>query len=111
MLGATLNVGARYTLPVYRKLNFGLLGTARIQGKYSWTDWRVSTNIAPLKWLDGGINMSAGTFGVGFGWVVNFHPNGFNFFVGMDHTIGKTTKEFVPLSSNGSLNLGMNVLF
>lgn len=111
MLGATLNVGARYTLPVYRKLNFGLLGTARIQGKYSWTDWRVSANIAPLKWLDGGINMSTGTFGVGFGWVVNFHPNGFNFFVGMDHTIGKTTKEFVPLSSNGSLNLGMNVLF
>ena len=111
MLGATLNVGARYTLPVYRKLNFGLLGTARIQGKYSWTDWRVSANVAPLKWLDGGVNMSSGTFGVGFGWIVNFHPKGFNFFVGMDHTMGKVTKQFVPLSSNASLNLGMNVLF
>ena len=55
--------------------------------------------------------MSAGTFGVGFGWLVNIHPGCFNFFVGMDHTLGKTTKEFVPLSSNASVNLGLNFLF
>lgn len=111
MLGATLNIGAKYTLPVYRKLNFGILNTTRIQGAFSWTDFRFSANIAPVKWVDGGINLGAGTFGAGFGWIINFHPAGFNFFVGMDHTLGKTTKEFVPLSSNASLNLGMNILF
>ncbi len=29
----------------------------------------------------------------------------------MDHILGKTSKEFIPLSSNASLNLGMNVTF
>ena len=111
MLGATLNIGAKYTLPTYRKLNFGVLNTTRIQGAFSWTDFRFSANIAPVKWLDGGINMAAGSFGVGFGWIVNFHPSGFNFFVGMDHTMGKATKQMVPLSSNASVNLGMNILF
>lgn len=111
MLGATLNVGAKYTLPVYRNLNFGVLNTTRIQGAFSWTDFRFSANIAPVKWLDGGINMAAGTYGVGFGWILNIHPSGFNLFVGMDHTIAKTTKQFVPLSSNVSFNLGMNILF
>ncbi len=111
MLGATLNIGAKYTLPVYRKVNFGVLNSTRIQGAFSWTDFRFSANIAPVKWVDGGINMSAGTFGVGFGWLVNFHPNGFNFFIGMDRTLGKTTKEMIPLSSNASVNLGMNILF
>ncbi len=111
MLGATLNIGAKYTLPVYRKVNFGVLNSTRIQGAFSWTDFRFSANIAPVKWVDGGINMSAGTFGVGFGWLVNFHPNGFNFFIGMDRTLGKTTKEMIPLSSNASVNVGMNILF
>ncbi len=111
MLGATLNIGAKYTLPVYRKVNFGVLNSTRIQGAFSWTDFRFSANVAPVKWVDGGINMSAGTFGVGFGWLVNFHPNGFNFFIGMDRTLGKTTKEMIPLSSNASVNLGMNILF
>lgn len=41
----------------------------------------------------------------------NAHPKGFNFFIGMDHILGKTSKEFIPLSSNASLNLGMNVTF
>ncbi len=111
MLGATLNIGSKYTLPVYRKVNFGVLNSTRIQGAFSWTDFRFSANVAPVKWVDGGINMSAGTFGVGFGWLVNFHPNGFNFFIGMDRTLGKTTKEMIPLSSNASVNLGMNILF
>lgn len=111
MLGATLNIGAKYTLPVYRKLNFGVLNTTRIQGSFSWTDFRFSANIAPVKWLDGGINMSAGSYGVGFGWIINAHVTGYNFFLGMDRTLGKTTKQFVPLSSNASVNFGMNILF
>ena len=110
-LGATLNIGAKYTLPVYRNLSFGLLNSTRIQSAFSWTDFRLSANIAPVKWLDGGINMTAGTFGVGFGWLLNIHPTGFNFFIGMDRVMGKTTKQFVPLNSNASLNLGINFLF
>lgn len=55
--------------------------------------------------------MAFGTFGTSFGWLLNFHTKGFNLFLGMDHTMGKVTKEFVPLSSNASLNFGMNFPF
>lgn len=111
MLGATMNLGVQYTLPVYRPLTFGLLNTTRIQGAFSWTDFRLSANVAPAKCIDGGINMSLGTFGVGFGWIVNFHTTGFNMFLGMDRTLGKTAKQGVPLSSNASVNLGINFPF
>ncbi len=110
-LGATLNAGIEFTLPSYNALSFGLLNTTRIQNKYSWTDFRLSANISPVKCLNGGINMSMGTFGVGFGWIVNLHTTGFNMFVGMDKTFGKLAKQGIPLSSNGSVNLGINFPF
>lgn len=110
-LGATINAGAEYTLPVYRKLTFGVLNTTRIQGDYSWTEFRFSANIAPVKCLSGSVNMGAGTYGMSFGWLANLHVTGFNLFVGMDHTLGTLAKQGIPLSSNGSFNLGMNFLF
>jgi len=110
-IGATINFGCEYTLPAYRQLKFGFLSSTRINGKYSWTDARLSANVAPLSWLDGGMSFSVNSFTASMGWVVNVHPKGFNFFIGMDHILGKTSKEFIPLSSNASLNLGMNVTF
>lgn len=77
----------------------------------SWTDFRVSANVAPVKCFDASVNMAFGTFGVGFGWLLNFHTKGFNMFLGMDHTLGSVTKEFIPLSSNGSVNMGINIPF
>ncbi len=111
MLAATLNFGAQYTLPVYRKLNFGLVNTTRIQGDYTWTDFRLSANVAPVKMFSASANFALGTYGAGFGWMLNYHYTGFGLFMGMDHTLGKLTKDGVPMSSNASFNLGMNVLF
>lgn len=108
-IGTTLNLGAEYILPVYRKLSFGLLSSTRLQGDYSWTEARLSANWTPLRWLDGGMSMGVGSFGASAGWLVNIHPKGFNFFVGMDHILGKQSKEGIPLSSNASVNLGMNI--
>lgn len=110
-LAATLNIGAEYTFPLYRKLSFGLLNTTRINGAYSWTDFRLSANIAPVKCFDASVNLAAGTFGVGFGWLGNIHFPGFNLFLGMDHTLGKVAKQFAPLSSNASVNFGLNFPF
>ncbi|MBO5187274.1 MAG: hypothetical protein J6B91_09575 [Prevotella sp.] len=108
-IGATLNFGAEYTLPVYRKVKFGALSTTRIRGAYSWTEGRLSANYAPLKWLDGGVNFAVNSFAASMGWVLNIHPKGYNFFIGMDHILGKTSKEFIPLSSNANVALGMNI--
>lgn len=110
-LAATLNFGAEYTFPLYRPLKFGLLNTTRIAGQFTWTDFRLSANVAPCKIFSAGVNMSAGTYGVGFGWLLNLHPKGFNLFLGMDRTLGKTAKQGLPLSSNASVNLGINFPF
>lgn len=108
-IGATINVGAEYTLPVYRKVSFGALCTSRINGAYSWTEGRLSANYAPLNWLDGGVSFAVNSFTTSMGWVLNLHPKGYNLFIGMDHILGKTSKEMIPLSSNASLTLGMSV--
>lgn len=110
-LAATMNIGGEYVFPYYRKLTFGLMNTTRINGKYSWTNFRLSANVAPLKWLSGGINFGLGTFGPSFGWILNIHPKGFNLFLGMDHTLGKLAKQGVPLSSNAELSMGINFPF
>lgn len=110
-IGVTMNAGVLYTLPYYRALKFGLLNTTRFQGDFTWTDFRLSANVMPCKVFDAGINLSAGTFGLGFGWMANLHCTGFNLFVGMDHTLGKLAKQGIPLNSNADLTLGINFLF
>ena len=110
-LGATLNIGAEYTLPVYRNLKFGLLNTTRIQGDYSWTEFRLSANINPVKPFSAGANVAVGTYGWAFGWLMNVNTKGFNMFLGMDHTMGKLAKQGIPLSSNASVNMGVNIPF
>lgn len=108
-LAATLRFGLEYPLPVYDRLTFGSLLTHRFDGKYSWTEERISANIRPLNWVDGGINVAFTSFCTTMGWVLNFHPRGMNIFMGMDHMIGKTTTSMIPLDSNFSFNFGLNV--
>ncbi|MCM1336991.1 MAG: DUF5723 family protein [Candidatus Amulumruptor caecigallinarius] len=110
-LNATINLAAQYTLPYYRKLTFGLLNSTRIAGKFTTTDFRLSANVAPVKVFSAGANFAVGTYGCSFGWMLNAHPKYFNFFIAMDHTLGKLAKQGLPLSSNGSINMGINFPF
>lgn len=107
-LGATMNVSAEYTLPVYRKLTFGLLNTTHMAHRFAWTEFRLSANCTPVKWLGLGINYGVGTFGSSFGWILNIAPKGFNLYVGMERTLGKLAKQYVPLNSNAQLSFGIN---
>lgn len=106
-LGATLNLGAEYTLPSYTPLSFGLLSTTRINGQYSWNEERLSVNWKS-KVFAATANVALGTYGASFGWLLNLHTTGFGLFVGMDHSLGKLTKEGIPLSGNGHFNMGIN---
>ncbi|MBQ0023125.1 MAG: hypothetical protein KBT29_07795 [Prevotellaceae bacterium] len=110
-LAATMNLGVQYTPDFYDKLSFGLLNSTRMAGKYSWTEFRVSANVAPSKIFTASANVAAGTYGASFGWLLDFHPKGFNLFLGMDHTLGKLAKQGIPLSGNGGVSLGMNFPF
>lgn len=107
-IGATLNLACEYTLPTYRQLRFGALSSTRLQGKHTWTEARVSANYEPLSWLDGNVSLATNSFTTSLGWMFNIHPKTVNFFIGMDHLLGKFSKEMIPLSSNASLSLGLN---
>lgn len=110
-IGATLNAGVEYALPMYSQVKFGLLSSTRFQGDYTWNEERISANYSPLSWLEGNINFGIGTYGADFGWQLNIHPKGFNFFIGMDHLLGKVSKQFIPLNSRAQFSMGMNVTF
>ena len=90
-------------------MKFGILSSTRLQGKYSWTEGRVSANYSPLKWLNGGVNFAVSSFANSMGWVLNIHPKGLNLFVGMDRLLGKVSKQGIPLNSNTSVSVGMNI--
>lgn len=110
-LATTLNFGVDYTLPYYRKLHFSLLNSTRIYGPFTSTHFRLGANVAPAKIFSANVNLGVGTYGADFGWLLNLHVTGFNMFLGMDHTLGKLAKQGVPLSSNASLNFGIDFPF
>ena len=110
-LGATLNIGVQYKLPMYDKLEFGFLSTTRIQGAYSWNEERLSANIHPLKWLEGGINFGFGSLGTSFGWVINIHTKGFSIFAGMDRLMSKFSKQGIPTGSSTNASIGISFPF
>jgi len=107
-LGATLNVAVEYALPSYKHLKFGFLSTTRMQGKYSWNEERFAVTVSPAKMFEVAGNFGVGTLGANLGWIINFHPRGFNLFVGSDHCIGKFSKQGVPLKSNYDICMGIN---
>lgn len=108
-IGATLNAGAEYVIPTYRALKLGVLGTVRINGPHSWSEARLSANIKPVDWFEGGVNVAVNSFTANFGWAAVFKSRKCNFFIGMDRIVGKMSKELIPLNSNGSLSLGLNI--
>lgn len=107
-LAATMNASVEYTLPMYKQVSFGLLNTTRMARKFAWTDFRFSANYLPVKWLGLNVNYGVGTFGSHFGWMLNIAPKGFNLYVGMDHTLGTLSKQYVPKNLNGQLSFGIN---
>jgi hypothetical protein len=118
MLNATFRLGAEYQLPFYKKLTAGALITryqpmgGHTDGINAWTEGRLFLTVKPTKWFDATVNGAASTFGTSFGWMLNFHPRGFNFFIGTDHQIFKVTPQYVPVGkASATLNIGFNVTF
>lgn len=109
VLAASLNLGAEYELPVYRKLSFGLLSSTHFHHPYTWTEARASVNVSPLNWLEATLSGAWSTFGPGFGFLINFHPKGFNFFLGSDFMITEVTPQYIPVHKmNANVCLGVN---
>ena len=110
-LAATLHLGAQYTLPAYDRLSFGFLSTTRMQGKHSWTEARVSANVAPLSWFEASVNYALSNFGSDAGIMLNFHPRGFNFFIGADVPMCKYEPAYYAPISRAAVNINMGINF
>ncbi|MCM1066919.1 MAG: DUF5723 family protein [Muribaculaceae bacterium] len=111
-LNATIHLGAEYKMPFYKRLTAGFLFSQYIAGCQSWTEGRFYATVKPTGWFDATVNYGASTYGSSFGWMLNFHPKGFNFFIGSDHQFFNLTPQFVPVGhATASLNVGFNVTF
>lgn len=110
MLAATLNLGAEYTLPVYRPLRFGFLYSSRIQGIYSYHQGMLSAVVRPVKCFEATVNTAVTSTGCTFGAAASVILGKFNLYVGSDRFFGKVSKEFIPLNSfNANAVFGMSI--
>lgn len=114
MLAATIHAGIEARMPFYERLTFGLLATQRIDGPFSWTEGRLSTNLAPVNWLSLAASYAISDFGNSFGGVLNLHLRGFNLYFGMDSFLPlmKVTPQSVPVNNlNTNLTMGLTFTF
>jgi hypothetical protein len=112
MLATTLNVGVEYIYPDYRQLSFGALSSTRFNGRYTWSEARLSANIEPLSWFNTALTCGFSNYGSSLGWAFNFHPTGFNLYAGFDYMISKWSPQFIPVSRPNLLaNMGFGFTF
>ena len=110
-IGTTINLGASYNLPTYKKLSIGLLNTSHLQKNFNWNDLRASLNWAPYDFLSASLSGAYGSFGSSVGWMLNFHPKWFNLYLAVDQITGKLSKQYIPLSGVGTFHVGLNIPF
>ena len=113
-LKATMFLGAEYNMPFYQPLSVAMLFGKKFS-RYTyggWNEFRGYVNVAPLKWFEASFNGGFTTYGASWGWMLNFHPAGFNFFVGSDYMLTKITPQFIPVNNlNYHINFGANITF
>lgn len=108
-LSPVMYLGAEYEMPFYRPLSFAVLYGKRFAAYGGWDEVRGYCNIAPLKWLEFSANAAYSTYGTSWGWMFNFHPKLFSFFVGSDFMITKVTPQYIPVNNmNGHITIGVN---
>lgn len=113
-LSATLHAGLEARMPFYQRLAFGLLATHRFDGPFSWTEARLSANLAPINSISLAASYAASTYGNSLGAVLNFHFPGLNLYVGTDSFLPFTNMatNYIPVSDlNTTLSLGLNITF
>lgn len=102
-LNTTLNLGAEYVLPMYRKLSFGFLFSQRFAGSYSSYKAMLSTRIRPVKAIELGVSASTSTFGTNIGAMLTLQAPAFQFFIGSDYLVQDLTKRSTP---SANINFG-----
>ena len=109
-IGAKVNLAAEYAMPFWRRMSVGLLYTGCFDGLYSYNQAMLALNVSPANFLDFVLSGHTGTYGAGFGALMNIHCPGFGLFVGTDCFLGKVSKQYIPLENmNTSVSFGINI--
>jgi hypothetical protein len=114
MLSITAHLGVELRMPFWQRLSVGALGTARIDGPYTWYEGRASVNCALFRWFSFSGSYAYSTFGESYGAAINLHPKGLNLFVGLDSfkPLMNMTKQYVPIDSfNTNVTVGLDIAF
>ncbi len=84
-LATTMNIGAEWNF-FDNLLGVGVLSHTRFGTISTRSDVTVTGTVRPAKWFTAAISqtLTHNKFGT-FGFALNFHPRGFNFFFGMDY--------------------------
>ena len=113
-LAATVHAGIEARMPFYERLAFGILGTQRVDGIYSWTEGRLSANLAPVNFFSMAASYAVSNFGSSVGGAVNIHLPGLNIYAGLDSFLPlmNVTPQFVPIdSANTNFTFGLTFTF
>lgn len=98
MLACTVNVGAEYEMPFYRRLSVGVLSSTRISGPYTFSEGRLSANVEPVDWFGLSTSYGISSFGSSWGAMVSFNFPGIGLFLGTDNIPTSVTK---PIGKSG----------
>lgn len=119
MLTCTVNIGAEYEMPFYRKMSVGALYSSRIAGAYSKNEGRFFFNLAPTKWFGLSANYGVSNLGSSLGAILSLDFPGIGIFVGSDYIFWDVTAPVAELNGMGiglpyknmNLNLNFGVTF
>lgn len=109
MLPFTVNAGARYAMPFYRKFSAGL---DFIYKNYttSYFNARAGATITPVDWFSFTMNYGYGTLGSSFGGAFSISGGIFNFYLGAETYLGKRMSDIpAPVGKfRTAVNFGIN---
>jgi hypothetical protein len=113
-LSATVHAALEARMPFYERLSFGILGTVRADGPYSWTEGRLIMSIAPVNVLSAAASYAVSDFGHSLGAVLNIHLPGINLYAGFDSILPalNVTPQMVPVNAlNTNMTMGLTIAF
>lgn len=112
MLKATINIGGEYE--IFEDLfSVGLLSSTRIDPVFTITEAIVSANYRPTNsWFNAALTLDVSNIAVSGGAVINFCPEYFNLFMGVEFMMCNLTPQYLPMKNGAPrFAMGLNIPF
>jgi len=111
-LAHTIHCGARYAMPFYDKLSFGMMGTFRRGAGRDYNEFRFGAAVAPVKFFSISANVGSTTYGSVFGLAGNVSLGAIQIYAGTDALIKNFAPQYVPIEAvNSVINAGVILQF